>query len=194
MTAKKRWCMEYLKKAITICTVLAISIVPISSIAHASEMDELNRVTDEVIKYVTINEKGVPEYHRTEAIENGVSEEVLDIADQTFDFLMVKYYEENDIQTRATAFPIYGNWCGPNYGSGTPIDLLDKACKKHDNCYRDNYRHKCSCDQAMLTNINNNYSKMTGAKQKAMAKVMVAWLKIKTSNQNNEGGNFSCKI
>jgi hypothetical protein len=25
--------------------------------------------------------------------------------------------------------PVYGNWCGPNYGSGTPIDLLDACCK-----------------------------------------------------------------
>lgn len=194
MKDTKKWWIDSLKKVIAICTILAVSIVPMSSIAHASEVDELNRVTNEVVKYITINENGVPEYHRVEAIENGVSEEVLSIADQTFEFVMAKYYEENNMQTRATAFPIYGNWCGPNYGSGTPIDLLDKACKKHDNCYRDNYRHKCSCDEAMLNNINNNYSKMTGAKQKAMAKVMVAWLKIKTSNQNEKGGNFSCRV
>ena len=87
MKATKKWWVDSLKKVIAICTILAVSIVPMSSIAHASEVDELNRVTNEVVKYITINENGVPEYHRAEAIENGVSEEVLSIADQTFEFV-----------------------------------------------------------------------------------------------------------
>jgi hypothetical protein len=34
---------------------------------------------------------------------------------------------------------------------------------------------------------------MSGAKQKSMAKIIQAWLKIKTSNVTKGGGNFSCK-
>lgn len=106
---------------------------------------------------------------------------------------MAQCNENESTQLRAVAFPIYGNWCGPHYGSGTPIDLLDAGCKKHDVCYKDRGRHKCSCDKEFLSYINDRYSKMTGAKQKSMAKVMVSWLKIKTSSQTGTGGNFSCK-
>ena len=45
----------------------------------------------------------------------------------------------------------------------------------------------------ILKYVKNNYSKMSGAKQKSMAKIIQAWLKIKTSNVTKGGGNFSCK-
>jgi hypothetical protein len=31
--------------------------------------------------------------------------------------------------------PVHGNWCGPNYGSGNPIDELDSLCQTHDDYY-----------------------------------------------------------
>lgn len=34
-----------------------------------------------------------------------------------------------------TPLPIYGNYCGPNYGSGVPIDSVDEACQEHDDGY-----------------------------------------------------------
>lgn len=34
-------------------------------------------------------------------------------------------------------FRAWGRWCGPNYGSGRPVDALDAACREHDNCYSD---------------------------------------------------------
>lgn len=181
------------KKAIAYILILLVTFIPVTSIVNAEETEDLNRVTDEVIKYIKISEEGKPEYNREEAINNNVDDEVLGIADKTYEFMMSQYNDASDIQPMATAFPIYGNWCGPNYGSGTPIDLLDTGCKNHDNCYKKRGRHKCSCDKEFLQYINSRYSKMTGVKQKSMAKVMVAWLKIKTSSQNNTGGNFSCK-
>lgn len=27
---------------------------------------------------------------------------------------------------------VYGNWCGPNYGSGVPVDEVDAVCRDHD--------------------------------------------------------------
>jgi hypothetical protein len=42
--------------------------------------------------------------------------------------------------------PIYGNWCGPKYGSGTPKDDLDTCCQTHDNCYGDKGYFNCNCD------------------------------------------------
>lgn len=181
------------KKAIVYILLLLVAFMPMTSIVNAGETEELNRITDEAIKYIRINEEGKPEYYREEALNNNVGKEVLEIADKTYEFMMSQYNGVGSIQPMATAFPIYGNWCGPNYGSGTPIDLLDVGCKKHDNCYKKRGRHKCSCDKEFLQYINSRYSKMTGAKQKSMAKIMVTWLKIKTSSQTNTGGNFSCK-
>jgi hypothetical protein len=34
-----------------------------------------------------------------------------------------------------TPIPVHGNWCGPNYGSGSPIDELDRLCQEHDSYY-----------------------------------------------------------
>jgi hypothetical protein len=28
---------------------------------------------------------------------------------------------------------MYGNWCGPGYGGGEPIDRIDACCKVRDN-------------------------------------------------------------
>uniref|UniRef100_A0A383VVP4 Phospholipase A2-like central domain-containing protein n=1 Tax=Tetradesmus obliquus TaxID=3088 RepID=A0A383VVP4_TETOB len=38
-------------------------------------------------------------------------------------------------QSTVGRMPVYGNWCGPRYGSGTPIDALGACCKRHDDCY-----------------------------------------------------------
>lgn len=31
-------------------------------------------------------------------------------------------------------FKIYGNWCGPNYGAGQSINIVDEGCRAHDQC------------------------------------------------------------
>lgn len=53
--------------------------------------------------------------------------------------------------------PIYGNWCGPAHPKYSadqsppePIDGLDAACKRHDQCYaKEGYRN-CRCDTDFL--------------------------------------------
>ncbi|KAI8465476.1 MAG: phospholipase A2 domain-containing protein [Monoraphidium minutum] len=42
---------------------------------------------------------------------------------------------------------MYGNWCGPRYGSGKPIDALDTCCQAHDRCYDDSGYFSCACDR-----------------------------------------------
>lgn len=32
-------------------------------------------------------------------------------------------------------YRVHGNWCGPNYGAGVPVDDLDRACMRHDMAY-----------------------------------------------------------
>lgn len=144
-------------------------------------------------------------YERDAAIKDELSKEQLNFADQVYAFGLSQSNEYEKItikgtrksvavaQKKAVAFPLYGNWCGPNYGSGAPINLLDKGCKNHDICYGNKSRHKCSCDKTFLSYINKNYKKMTGVKQKIMAKVIKTWLQIKTRNVTKKGGNFSCR-
>ena len=48
---------------------------------------------------------------------------------------------------------VYGNWCGPKHGSGTPVDALDQACMNHDLCYDRNGYFDCNCDEGLLREI-----------------------------------------
>lgn len=66
------------------------------------------------------------------------------------------------LQRMFLTIPVYGNWCGPNYGSGTPIDGLDDCCRQHDLCYDSvgaGYfsRRTCSCDRT-LANCASSFS------------------------------------
>ncbi|MEL4505658.1 hypothetical protein AAEX63_11485 [Luteococcus sp. H138] len=82
-----------------------------------------------------------------------------------------RYYNglvDSDPQTRmpegyvraAASIPIWGNWCGSGYGSGTPRDLLDAACMRHDKCYGSKGYWNCNCDRTLIAEINRDYSRM----------------------------------
>jgi hypothetical protein len=45
--------------------------------------------------------------------------------------------------------PIHGNYCGLGNRGGSPIDSLDAACKRHDDCYDRRGRAACSCDRPL---------------------------------------------
>ena len=51
--------------------------------------------------------------------------------------------------------PLHGNWCGPGHGGGTPIDALDVACMHHDGCYGEKGYLDCSCDRALVREIDH---------------------------------------
>lgn len=64
--------------------------------------------------------------------------------------------------TSTLSFP--GNWCGPNFGSGIPIDAVDATCERHDNCYDAAVRSsagnkwaenaaKCTCDTVLMNEV-----------------------------------------
>lgn len=66
-----------------------------------------------------------------------------------------------------TAIPVYGNWCGPNYGSGTPIDEVDRACQTHDLCYTRSGYFDCRCDNQLVKNLRKAIRKSKNLKTKA---------------------------
>lgn len=165
-------------------------LMPTSVFVNASAVSESDEIVDTAIKYLSSDEDGAPIFNEKQAVEDGVSDEVLEVASGAYQIMCEYYrYETTGIQSR---MPVYGHWCGPNYGSGTPIDLLDTGCKKHDQCYGSRGYHKCSCDNEFLSYINKNLSKMSGP-QRTAAYAMKAWLKIKTSNVTPNGGNTSCR-
>jgi hypothetical protein len=49
---------------------------------------------------------------------------------------------------------IYGNWCGPGHsGPDTPIDAVDEACCRHDQCYCERGYADCSCDRGLIAGL-----------------------------------------
>jgi len=63
--------------------------------------------------------------------------------------------------SEGSGFIFYGNWCGPNHppdiaDAPAPIDLLDSQCKAHDFCYFEKGDFDCSCDRAMVKQLDQN--------------------------------------
>lgn len=62
-------------------------------------------------------------------------------------------------QATRGAVPVHGNWCGPGHPkykgqpAPDPIDKLDAACKRHDQCYTERGYMDCSCDLELLKDI-----------------------------------------
>ena len=58
------------------------------------------------------------------------------------------------------SFPVYGNWCGPDYPQNpytaqAPLDALDAACMRHDYCTAVQGRFDCGCDLALMGELRN---------------------------------------
>ena len=56
-----------------------------------------------------------------------------------------------DAEAGGFRFPVHGNWCGPGHGGGDPVDALDEACKRHDECYKK--EDHCGCDEVLIDEI-----------------------------------------
>lgn len=61
--------------------------------------------------------------------------------------------EGRAVAREKVSVPVYGNWCGPGHGSGTPVDAVDDACKRHDACYSKNGYFNCTCDAKLLSDL-----------------------------------------
>ena len=159
-----------------------------------ADIEKMNDIKNKIEKYIGTKETGEPYFLRTEAINDGITEEYIEVGETVY-YIMNEYYlYEKGISTYAT-MPIYGRWCGPGYGegNGTPIDLLDTGCKEHDMCYKNIGYHKCSCDVKLVSYIDRNIGKMKGTEKKVAAAIRT-WASIKSSKVTKNGGNTSCRV
>lgn len=189
------------KKMIKRLAYLFLSIVfllPSGTIANAFSENIKYKMDEEqkIIQSYIVDDGNFIRFDMEKALEDNVDEDIITAGD-IFNTLASAEYEYyiNDVeaQTRSkepTPIPIWGNWCGPGYGSGEPIDLLDYGCRDHDVCYKEVGYHKCSCDDDFLKFIINNKRRMTGG-QKQAANAVEAWLRIKLNNPGKYG-KFSC--
>lgn len=153
----------------------------IFQISHQQEIDKLNqeevRLED---AYLYINSEGVVQLDIKKAIANGESEDTVEICRMANDILASYQNAEQNIDgteevaSHVPAFAFWGNWCGPSYGSGTPIDILDEGCRRHDNCYVHG-GNNCACNQRLISYIDQNYHKMTGGQKVAAQAVRLAF-------------------
>lgn len=166
---------------IMICTLILVpNGVYAKTIGAVNEYNS-NRIIAEderiLSEYVTIGKDNVPYFDVDKAIRNGESKDIIDSGKLFNDFSNAMSTDNyNEEALRAMTAPIWGNWCGPGYGSGAPIDLLDEGCRQHDNCYVHG-GNNCNCNKRLINYINKNINRMTGG-QKKMASVVRWWFKL----------------
>ena len=72
------------------------------------------------------------------------------------------------------SLPVWGNWCGPGHGGGTPIDVLDSICRTHDRCYGARGYFACSCDREIVKNIRASVHRM-GSRESLVAAAVATY-------------------
>lgn len=130
--------------------------------------------------YIKINDSNIPYFDLDMAIKNEENEKVIEIG-KLFNDYSNSMNNRGDISNKPLGVPVWGNWCGPGYGSGEPIDLLDEGCRQHDACYVHG-GNNCKCNERLISYIDRNYDRMTGG-QKNMAKV-IQWYFIAENAAN----------
>lgn len=182
MNKKKR----FLKYANLI--LIIILLMPSKTIANV--INENENMDDEqliISNYLVDNGDSI-KFDLEAAIEDNVDEHIIN-SGRIFNKLIGSRSNEI-VGLKGKTIPIWGNCCGPSYGSGQPIDKLDYGCIKHDICYVEKVYHKCYCDDEFLKYIINNKNGMTGGQRDA-ANAIEEWLRIKL-NHPEKYGNFSC--
>ena len=115
-------------------------------------------------QYLTgpVSHSGVPTFDRDRALIDGASDDLVQAGD-FYNQMMSAYASEDtgdDITATKLPLPVWGNWCGPGYGGGPAVDLLDRACRAHDKCYARKGYFNCSCDRSLIGAINRDYNRM----------------------------------
>lgn len=97
--------------------------------------DETVSQLEELDKYIEFSEDGEITFDLVSAEEGNLNPEILNSIKLLMD---IESNENSSIVTFGFKHPKlnYGNYCGKGSRGGKPIDNLDRACKKHDQCFK----------------------------------------------------------
>lgn len=165
---------------ILIILLIGILLTPsklfVSAFKYEKKTDN-DKLTETVLRYVE-NEDNLLQFNLPRAHNDRVNKEIIEIGllFNKYSEAMNKQTTNRGLSTRTLSIPIWGNWCGYGYGSGDPIDLLDYACKLHDQCYEKNKYWDCDCDKALIDRIDGDLDDMTSGQRKAAIAIKAYFL------------------
>lgn len=138
--------------------------VDVTTIGASDSSGDFSAALDQ---YLTgpVSDSSVPSFDRDRALADGASDELVQAGD-IYNQMASAYASESasdstdGMTTMKLSLPVWGNWCGPGYGGGSAVDLLDRACRTHDKCYASNGYFNCSCDRSLISAIKRDYNRM----------------------------------
>ena len=183
--------MIRLKKGISfICLIsfLFVFLCPTQAFANTAANYEADQVVENVNQYLYTTENGLLKFDKERAITNCEDEIVIQTGEKIEEIALAYYEYELAQETGialAVTIPIYGNYCGPGYGSGFPLDVLDAQCQKHDDCYGgteapEGY-HSCYCDWELVDDVRSVLSSLD-VDQTVTAYAIIGYFERKASN------------
>lgn len=150
-------------------TATAASTPRLPRVAAVRELDA--RIA-EAGAYLSRGSDGVLRFDAAAAAADGASADVLDLGAVMNQ--MAGPASSGPHAQAKLSLPIWGNWCGPGHGGGTPIDVLDSICRTHDRCYGARGYFACSCDREIVKNIRANVHRM-GSRESLVAAAVATY-------------------
>ena len=161
-----------MKKVKTLFVVILIMIFSLPShifadVINSYDTSNFDAGEKDVLEYYLINtDDGMLAFDADKAEADGLSDYSIEVGKMVEKFSEAEAYTTNNI-----VIPVYGNYCGLGWGTGTgtktPIDDLDYICQQHDKCY---YNHsseyKCLCDLDFCRAVKAKKGSWTGTKRK----------------------------
>lgn len=165
---------------ISMITFITMLFTPIGiANAHPEEQyqsaPEINQILEKetkiLLKFVKLGPDKVARFDENLAKKYKLDQHYLDLGRlfNQFSYSRNNRIGFNEPGYETNGIPVYGNWCGPGYGKGSPVDRLDIACMHHDKCYERVGYLKCSCDQDLIDEIDRNYYRMAQGKERNVA-------------------------
>lgn len=138
-----------------------------------SNNKEFDAQVSKALKFMRVSE-GQASYFDTAAAEaGGADAATLEVGSIVNSLAAPQNDGQGDQAAAKLGLPIWGNWCGPGHGGGAAVDVLDSICRTHDKCYGSRGYFACSCDRAIISDINRNINKMKTQERVTAAAVSV---------------------
>ncbi|KGP71050.1 hypothetical protein [Pontibacillus yanchengensis] len=139
-----------------------------------SSMEEVQEVMQQ---YITTDSEGRVSFDVEKAVQDGQSDFVIESGE--YINRLDQDYNPEGFTTMGLSLPVWGNWCGPGHGGGTPKDDLDRACMYHDKDYAKYGYFDCDSDFRLIARIGVYYDDM-GFIEKRVATAVASYFTAQT--------------